>query len=142
MESKEYIETTVVTDASSITELIFGTIAAIEALYSRFGLGEFHGRRHIVLECVVNYMRRSLFISVRGIGHVCRRMTPLQRRISKTLPKRVWVHTTLGGKDSSTFLFNFVKTTAERMMFLSTSVTKRSTFWTKASSFEKSLLNT
>lgn len=104
MESKGYVESTAV----SIIKLIFGTIAVVAAVYSHFGVKDFAASRQIVLACVVTYIGCSLLISIASLvfessAMFVGKLTSLHKRISKGLPQRVWVHTTLGGKGSSTF---------------------------------------
>lgn len=103
MESQGYIEST----ATSNVKLVAGTIAVIAAVYSHFGVGEFPACRPIVLACVVTYIVCSVLITLASLffeasAMFVGRLTRRARLRSKELPPRVWVHTTLGGKGTST----------------------------------------
>lgn len=105
MESQGYEESVTVSNI----KLIAGTIAVIVAVFSHFGAGEFPQSRPTVLACVVTYIACTALISITSVlleasAMFVGRLAPRARRVSKgVIPERVWVHTSIGGKGSSTF---------------------------------------
>lgn len=105
METQGYDESTTVANI----KLIAGTIAVIAAVYSHFGVSEFPGSRQQVLLCVVIYITCSALITAATVileasANYVGELTPRAKQVNKDgLPSRLWVHTTIGGKGSSSF---------------------------------------
>lgn len=103
MESQGYEESTLCANI----KLAAGTIAVAAALYSHFGVKDFPACRPEVLACVTTYIACSLLITLSSYfleasATFVGQLTPPARRLAKGLPNRVWVHTTIGGRGSST----------------------------------------
>lgn len=105
MDDQGYVESTFVSNI----KIVAGTIAVAAALYSHFGPGEFPANKPVVFACVAIYILCVGLINVTSfvleasaiyVGTLTSRMTQVSKG---SLAKKVWVHTTIGGKGSSDY---------------------------------------
>lgn len=105
MDDQGYVESTFVSNV----KIVAGTIAVAAALYSHFGPGEFPANKPVVFACVAIYIFCVSLINLTSfvleasaiyVGTLTSRMIQVSQG---SLAKKIWVHTTIGGKGSSDY---------------------------------------